>query len=201
MPDFSDFPSGPFRNNVPDPLLAGSELPAFKFELEKSKGRADGGSFGKEATVEQLPISKGIAGYRCGSSPASSAISSRAPCASFIGTPTPTSGSISLPVSSASRLEGALPERDRQCRRRCLYPARLRPFDREYRQRTREDSAGIQYRRVPIHRSERLDGGQSGRVDRRPSRLAGRGNSGAAPRPAVHRSDIGSSRLPASDAG
>jgi len=62
MPDFSDFPSGPFRNNVPDPLLAGSDLPTFKFELEKSKGRVDGGSFGKEATVEQLPISKGIAG-------------------------------------------------------------------------------------------------------------------------------------------
>jgi len=26
-----------FRNNVPDPLLAGKELPSFKFELEKSK--------------------------------------------------------------------------------------------------------------------------------------------------------------------
>src|SRR5256714_8766696 len=27
-----------FRNNVPDPLLSGKELRAFKFELEKSKG-------------------------------------------------------------------------------------------------------------------------------------------------------------------
>jgi len=52
----------PFKNNVPDPVLSGPELPTFKFELEKSKGRVDGGSFGKEATVEQLPISKGIAG-------------------------------------------------------------------------------------------------------------------------------------------
>jgi oxalate decarboxylase len=52
----------PFKNNVPDPLLAGKELPTFKFELEKSTGRVDGGSFGKEATVEQLPISKGLAG-------------------------------------------------------------------------------------------------------------------------------------------
>ncbi len=26
-----------FRNNVPDPLLAGKELPSFKFELEKSQ--------------------------------------------------------------------------------------------------------------------------------------------------------------------
>ena len=51
-----------FKNNVPDPLLSGKELPTFKFELEKSKGRVDGGSYGKEATVEQLPISKGIAG-------------------------------------------------------------------------------------------------------------------------------------------
>lgn len=52
----------PFRNNVPDALLAGKELPTFKFELEKSAGRVEGGSYGKEATVEQLPISKGIAG-------------------------------------------------------------------------------------------------------------------------------------------
>ena len=49
-------------NNVPDPLLAGKELPTFKFALEKSEGKVIGGSFGKEATVKQLPISKGIAG-------------------------------------------------------------------------------------------------------------------------------------------
>jgi oxalate decarboxylase len=51
-----------FMNNVPDPLLAGKELPTFKFALEKSTGKVIGNSFGKEATVEQLPISKGIAG-------------------------------------------------------------------------------------------------------------------------------------------
>ena len=50
-----------FQNNVPDPLLAGKELPSFKFELDKSKGKVLGKSFGKEITVEQLPISKGIA--------------------------------------------------------------------------------------------------------------------------------------------
>ncbi len=49
-------------NNVPDPLLAGAELPTFKFELEKSAGKTLGGSVGREATVAQLPISKGIAG-------------------------------------------------------------------------------------------------------------------------------------------
>jgi oxalate decarboxylase len=49
-------------NNVPDPLLAGPELPTFKFALEKSAGKVSGGSYGKEATVTQLPISKGIAG-------------------------------------------------------------------------------------------------------------------------------------------
>lgn len=49
-------------NNVPDPLLAGKKLPTFKFALEKSTGKVIGNSFGKEATVEQLPISKGIAG-------------------------------------------------------------------------------------------------------------------------------------------
>jgi oxalate decarboxylase len=51
-----------FQNNVPDPLLAGEELPTFKFELEKSEGKVIGNSYGKEATVKQLPISKGISG-------------------------------------------------------------------------------------------------------------------------------------------
>jgi oxalate decarboxylase len=48
--------------NTPDPILAVKELPSFKFELEKSSGKVIGGSVGREATVEQLPISKGIAG-------------------------------------------------------------------------------------------------------------------------------------------
>jgi oxalate decarboxylase len=47
---------------VPDALLSGKELPTFKFALEKSTGKVIGNSYGKEATVEQLPISKGIAG-------------------------------------------------------------------------------------------------------------------------------------------
>jgi oxalate decarboxylase len=51
-----------FMNNVPDPLLATDALPTFKFALEKSAGKTIGGSYGKEATVAQLPISKGIAG-------------------------------------------------------------------------------------------------------------------------------------------
>lgn len=59
-PAYSGDPS--FQNNVPDPLLAGKELPTFKFELEKSTGKVIGNSSGKEATVTQLPISKGLAG-------------------------------------------------------------------------------------------------------------------------------------------
>src|SRR5258707_8431502 len=51
-----------FMNNVPAPLLSGKELPTFKFALEKSTGKVIGGSYGKEATVKQLPISKGMAG-------------------------------------------------------------------------------------------------------------------------------------------
>src|ERR1700694_1670709 len=51
-----------FQNNVPDPLLAVDELPTFKFALEKTKGKVIGNSSGKEATVEEFPISKGIAG-------------------------------------------------------------------------------------------------------------------------------------------
>jgi oxalate decarboxylase len=48
--------------NKPDPLLQGDELPTFRFALEQSEGKTLGGSYGKEATVKQLPISKGIAG-------------------------------------------------------------------------------------------------------------------------------------------
>src|SRR4051812_37495127 len=51
-----------FMNNVSDPLLSGKELPTFKFALEKSKAKVIGKSTAREATVEQLPISKGIAG-------------------------------------------------------------------------------------------------------------------------------------------
>ena len=58
-----------FMNNVPDPLLSKKELPTFKFALEKSKGRVIGKSTAKEATVEQLPISKGISGVSMGLEP------------------------------------------------------------------------------------------------------------------------------------
>ena len=51
-----------FMNNVPDPVVGGKELPTFKYALEKSTGKVIGGSYGKEATVLQLPISKGLAG-------------------------------------------------------------------------------------------------------------------------------------------
>src|SRR3954470_6546628 len=58
-----------FMNNVPDPLFSGRELPPFKFALEKSKGRVSGGNSAKEATVEEFPISKGIAGVSMGLEP------------------------------------------------------------------------------------------------------------------------------------
>ena len=49
-----------FMNNVPDPLLAGESLPTFKFALERSQGRVTGQCIAKEASVRQLPISKGL---------------------------------------------------------------------------------------------------------------------------------------------
>src|SRR5438309_7557101 len=58
-----------FMNNVPDPLLSGKDLPTFKFALEKSKAKVIGKSTAREATVEQLPISKGIAGVSMGLEP------------------------------------------------------------------------------------------------------------------------------------
>jgi oxalate decarboxylase len=51
-----------FMNNVPDPVLSGTEISTFKFALEKSEGKVIGNSYGKEATVTQLPISNGLAG-------------------------------------------------------------------------------------------------------------------------------------------
>jgi oxalate decarboxylase len=51
-----------FMNNVPDPLFSGKDLPKFKFALEKSEAKVIGGSSAREATVEEFPISKGIAG-------------------------------------------------------------------------------------------------------------------------------------------
>jgi len=59
-----------FMNNVPDPLVSGKELPTFKFALEKSSGgKVIGKNSSKEATVEQLPISKGISGVSMGLEP------------------------------------------------------------------------------------------------------------------------------------
>src|SRR5438128_305243 len=58
-----------FMNNVPDPLLSQKELPTFKFALEKSKAKVIGGNTAREATVEQLPISKGMAGVSMGLEP------------------------------------------------------------------------------------------------------------------------------------
>src|SRR5947208_12868285 len=68
-PNPVDAADSSFMNNVPDKLLDGKDLPTFKFALEKSKGKVIGNSYGKEATVEQLPISKGIAGVSMGLEP------------------------------------------------------------------------------------------------------------------------------------
>lgn len=57
LPAFAaDFPSAPFWNNVPDPVLSKDELPTFKFELEKSEGRVDGGEY------QAIDLSEWIAG-------------------------------------------------------------------------------------------------------------------------------------------
>lgn len=58
-----------FMNNVPDPLLDEKELPNFKFELEKSPAKVLGKNTAREASVRQLPISKGLAGVSMGLEP------------------------------------------------------------------------------------------------------------------------------------
>ena len=64
FPIIEDRPGGStsFLNNMPDPLTSGKKLPTFKFNIEGQVGKEDNGSYGKEATAAQLPISKGIAG-------------------------------------------------------------------------------------------------------------------------------------------
>ena len=51
-----------FLNNVPDPLFSQQELPNFRYPLEKSKAKVMGKNTAREATVDEFPISKGIAG-------------------------------------------------------------------------------------------------------------------------------------------
>ena len=51
-----------FQNMCRILSLPGKNYRLLNSELEKSKGKVIGNSFGKEATVEQLPISRGIAG-------------------------------------------------------------------------------------------------------------------------------------------
>jgi oxalate decarboxylase len=51
-----------FMNNVPDALLSQRELPTFKYSLEQSKAKVIDQNSAREATVEEFPISKGIAG-------------------------------------------------------------------------------------------------------------------------------------------
>jgi oxalate decarboxylase len=63
IPISSEGGDNSFQNNVPDPATSGKELPTFKFELEKSEGRVIDGSYGKEATVVQFPISKALSPY------------------------------------------------------------------------------------------------------------------------------------------
>ena len=64
FPIIEDRPGGStsFLNNMPDPLTSGKKLPTFKFNIEGQVGKEDNGSYGKEATAAQLPISAGIAG-------------------------------------------------------------------------------------------------------------------------------------------
>ena len=109
-----------FMNNVPDPTFAGKDLPTFKFALEKSDGKVIGNSYGKEATVAQLPISKGSPASRCGSSPAR--------CANCTGMPPRRNGRSLRGARPHHRRRPKRPRRDQRFRprRRLVLPARPR---------------------------------------------------------------------------
>jgi oxalate decarboxylase len=64
FPIIEDSPGGDtsFHNNVPKPILSQKTLPSFKFELEKTTGKQENESFGKEANAANFPISEDLAG-------------------------------------------------------------------------------------------------------------------------------------------
>jgi oxalate decarboxylase len=45
-----------------DPTLDGEKLPSFRFAMEEQEGRVTEGGSAKEATIKQLPVSRGLAG-------------------------------------------------------------------------------------------------------------------------------------------
>ena len=73
-----------FMNNVPDPLLAGKELPTFKFALEKSKARSSATATARRPRSSNCRSPRGSPASRCGSSPGR--------CANCTGTPPPPNG-------------------------------------------------------------------------------------------------------------
>jgi len=61
------------------------ELPTFRFAIEQNKGHVTDGGSAREATIKELPVSKGLAGVSMRLNPGG--------YASCTGTPMPTSGS------------------------------------------------------------------------------------------------------------
>ena len=116
--------------NKPDPLLDGEELPTFRFALELSEGKVIGGSSGREATVEQLPISKGIAGVSMRLEPG--AMRELHWHANADEWQYVISGRVRMTLFGA---HGRSPRRYVRRRRRRLRSDRLRPLHRERQQR------------------------------------------------------------------
>ena len=85
-----------FKNNVPDPLLAGKELPTFKFELEKSEGKVDRRQLRQGGDRQ-------AAAHLQGDRRRLDAAGARRACASCTGTPPPPSGPSSSRAASAPR--------------------------------------------------------------------------------------------------
>lgn len=66
---YVEAPAPSFMNNVPNRLLADKELRTLKFALEKSKAEVIRRNTAREATVEEFPISNGIAEVSMGLKP------------------------------------------------------------------------------------------------------------------------------------
>ena len=67
------------------PVLAGAQLPSFRFPLGTETAKPWDGGWAKEATVAEFPVSEKLAGVLMGAG-------ARAACANCTGTPTRRNG-------------------------------------------------------------------------------------------------------------
>ena len=138
------------------PVLAGAELPSFRFPLGSRPAKTWTGGWAKEATVAEFPVSEKLAGVLM-------QLDAGRRCANCTGTPTPRSGPMC--IKGQCRVTTIDPQGhseivDFGAGRRLVFPARPRPLDPGHRPRGLPVRAGLRQRlflRVRHLQHQRLD--------------------------------------------